>query len=87
MNKKPKTAFQVKTEIVHRKIDNKYMVYGYIPDPNFSWKEYSKNPIVTYTPYRWVILGVFDEKATAEKQRKTLQFNYRKPKQAPAKVA
>jgi hypothetical protein len=68
------------SEVKKRDYDNKWSVVGFIPDPNFVWSEYSRRRNVTYTPHRWVTLGIFNTKDEADKQRQNLYAKFRKTK-------
>ena len=58
----------MKTEIKKRKYDNKFMVRGFMVDPNYNPKEFDEANI-PYIPQRWVIVGVYDDKKEAYKRQ------------------
>jgi len=60
----------MKTELVHRTVDNKYVIWGYTVDPTYDSSLVTEHTI-PFIPQRWIMLGVFktENEAKAFQQR------------------
>jgi hypothetical protein len=55
-----------KTELVQREYDGKWVLWGFIPDPNEDITDEYWHDKEMLFPYRWVTLGVYDYRLEIE---------------------